>query len=174
MLLPVKEKFESLTKKHEKLMQRLSSLSPEVLSFKVGPDRWSVVEVVEHLVIAEKNLLQQLSTHIPSSSLDPKSKTPDHYQMVINVMEQDIEVDVPDNRAEPQGRVGLDELRRQWDAIRDQLPTYLSEITMENRDELVYQHPFGGPLNISETLHFIDVHYDNHMRHIDRILAEVK
>lgn len=45
---------------------------------------------------------------------------------------------------------------------------------MENRDELVYQHPYGGPLDIAETLHFIDVYYDNHMRHIDRILAEVK
>ncbi len=53
-------------------------------------------------------------------------------------------------------------------------PTYLSGITMENRDELVYQHPYGGPLDIAETLHFIDVYYDNHMRHIDRILAEVK
>lgn len=52
--------------------------------------------------------------------------------------------------------------------------TYLSGITMENRDESVCQHPFGGPFDIAETLHFIDVHYGNRMRHIGRILAEVK
>ena len=42
----------------------------------------------------------------------------------------------------------------------------------ENKDDLVYRHPYGGPLDIAETLHFIDVHFDNHMRQIDRIVAQ--
>lgn len=42
------------------------------------------------------------------------------------------------------------------------------------RERKAYQHPFGGPLDVGEALHFIEVHFDNHMRHIDRILAQVK
>jgi hypothetical protein len=174
MLPRIKEKFGGLTDKRNELLQRLSFLSPEVLSFKVGPDKWSVVEVIEHLVMAEEDLLHQLSTNIPTSTLDPKSKTPDRYQMVIKVMEQDIEVDVPDKRAEPRGRLTLDKLFGQWDTIRDRLPGYLAQINPENRNEMVYRHPFGGPLDVGEALHFIEVHFDNHMRHIDRILAQVK
>ncbi len=94
--------------------------------------------------------------------------------MVIKVMEQDIEVDVPDKRAEPQGRLTLDELIAKWNDIRDRLFEYLNDIKGENKDDLVYRHPFGGPLSVIEALHFIEVHFDNHMRHIDRILAQSK
>jgi len=48
------------------------------------------------------------------------------------------------------------------------------EIKLENKADLVCRHPYGGPLNIAETLHFIDVHFDNHMRHIGRILVQTK
>ena len=174
MLTEIAEKFESLSQKHVNLCRQLNELSRESLTFKAGPDRWSVVEVIEHLVIAEKDLLQQLSNNIPVSTLDPVSKTPDRYRMVIKVMEQDIEVDVPDKRAEPQGRLTLDELIEQWDDIRVRLPEYLTAVTDEKKDDLVYRHPFGGPLSVIEALHFIEVHFDNHMRHIDRIVAQIE
>ena len=48
------------------------------------------------------------------------------------------------------------------------------EIKLENKADLVCRHPYGGPLNIAETLHFIDVHFDNHMRHIGRILVQTE
>ncbi len=58
--------------------------------------------------------------------------------------------------------------------IQKKLQGLLAEIKPENKDDLVYRHPYGGPLNIAETLHFIDVHFDNHMRQIDKILAQSK
>ncbi|MDJ0818588.1 MAG: DinB family protein [Desulfobacterales bacterium] len=174
MLTTTAEKFQSLTQKRSQLFQQLDELSGEILHFKAGPDKWSIVEVIEHLVIAEEDLLQQLSANIPASTLDPASKTPDRYRMVIKVMKQDIEVDVPDKRAEPRGRLTLEELIGKWDDIRGRLPEYLTAVTDEKKDDLVYRHPFGGPLSVIEALHFIEVHFDNHMRHIDRILAQIK
>ena len=56
--------------------------------------------------------------------------------------------------------------------IRKKLQGLLAEIKPENIDNLVYRHPYGGPLDIAETLHFIDVHFDNHIRQIDRILTQ--
>ena len=50
MIANVQEKFESLTNKRAALLQKLSSLSADELNFKTGPDKWSAVEVVEHLV----------------------------------------------------------------------------------------------------------------------------
>lgn len=174
MLPNIQQQHESLRKKHEQLLRQLGSLSSEVLSFKTAPDKWSIVEVVEHLVIAEKELLKQLSTNVPTSTLNPESKTPDKYQTVIKVMVRDIPVDVPDESLEPHGRLPLDELLSQWDAMRKKLAELLAEIKSENKDDPIFRHPYGGPLDISETLQFFEVHFDNHMRHIDRILAETK
>ena len=86
MLPNIQEQYDSLKLKLESLYQHLDSLSGEELSFKAGPDKWSIVEVVEHLVIAERSLLQQLETNVPVSALDAKSRTPDKYQTVIKDM----------------------------------------------------------------------------------------
>ena len=172
MLPNIQEKYESLIEKREDLLRQLASLSGEVLSFKAGPDKWSIVEVIEHLVMVEKDFLQQLSINFGASTLDPKSRTPEKYQTVIKVMTRDIPVDVPDKRMEPHGRLTLDELLNQWVDIRKKLQGLLSEMKSDNRDDPVYRHPYGGPLDIGESLNFIDVHFDNHMRHIDIILAQ--
>jgi len=174
MLPNIQEQYDSLKLKLDALLQRLDSLSGEKLSFKAGPDKWSIVEVVEHLVIAEGGLVKQLSTNIPNSTLDPAAKTPEKHRVVIKVMERDIEVDVPHESLEPHGRIALKELLSQWKDYREKLPVLLAEIKPEKRDDPVFRHPYGGPLDIAETLQFFEVHFDNHMRHIDRILAQAK
>ena len=174
MMSNIKKKFESLTMKRDALLQKLSSLSAEELNFKAGSDNWSVVEVVEHLVIVEDDLLHQIFRNMMDSLLDNSLKSPEKYKTVIKVMERDIPVDVPDERAKPQGRLTLNELLSQWENIRQKLHELLNGMNPENKDSLVYRHPFAGPLDISETLHFFDAHFDNHMRHIDRILAQAK
>jgi hypothetical protein len=172
MLSNIQEKYESLIKKREDLSQQLSARPSAVLCFKAGPDKWSIVDVIEHLVIAEQNLLEQLAANVPVSTLDPGTRTPKKHQTVIKVMERDIPVDVPDESLEPHGGLTLGELCSQWDDIRKKLQDLLAEIKPENEDDLVYRHPYGGPLDIAETLYFIDIHFDNHMRQIDRILTQ--
>jgi hypothetical protein len=39
---------------------------------------------------------------------------------------------------------------------------------------MVYRHPYAGPLNIAETLDFIEIHFDNQVRHFDTILGRIK
>ncbi len=172
MMADVEERFKSLTTKRGALLQRLGAFAKDELNFKTDPDKWSIVEVVEHLVIVEDDLLQQISRNQADSTLDNSLRSPEKYRTVIKVMERDIPVDVPDERAEPQGRLTLDQLLSQWEDIRQKLYEFLNGMNAENKDSLVYRHPFAGPLNISETLHFFDAHFDNHMRHNDRILAQ--
>ena len=168
----IQEKQDNLIKKRKDLLQQLAPLSGEVLSFKAAQDNWSIIEVIEHLVMVEEDFFNQLSTNVPASMLDPESRTPEKYQTVINIMKRDIPVDVPDESVKPHGHLTLDELLSQWDEVRNNLIGSLDDLTSENRDDLIYRHPYGGPLNIAEALNFIDVHFDNHRRQIDRILAE--
>jgi hypothetical protein len=122
----------------------------------------------------EDDLLHQLSRNMLSSGLDDKLRSIENYKTVIKVMERDIPVDVPDPRAEPQGRVALSRLLDRWEDIRIELHHLIDGMNPENKDRLVYRHPFAGPLDISETLHFFEAHFDSHMRHIDKILAQAR
>jgi len=174
MLATIQEKFDRLTQKRKSLLQHLDSLSPETLAFKAGPDKWSVIEVIEHLVIVEDDFLKQATPKRPAPAYDPASRSPEKYQTVLKIMKGDIAVDVPHESMEPQGCLGLNELRDQWDAIRDKLRGFLSEINPGNQDDMIYRHPYAGPLDITQTLDFIDVHCDNHVRQIDKILEQAQ
>jgi hypothetical protein len=167
----IQERYERLREKRRALLQRLKSYSEEKLSFKAGPDKWSATEAIEHLVVVEENFLEQVRTNTPVSILDPEKRTPDKYQVVLKVMRKDVAVDVPHESIEPKGRFSLTELLKRWDDIRERMAVLLEEIEAQGEEGMVYQHPYGGPLNIVEALEFMEVHFDNHARHMELILA---
>jgi len=173
MLSDIKATFDNLEIKYGKLLQQLNSLTDEALNFKAGADKWSVVEVIEHLVLAEENMQEQLSGAASAPVLDPRDRSAKNFHIVIKVMTRDIPVDVPDESMEPHGQSPLETLLDRWGDTRKKIRTYIDAITPEKVEDLVYRHPFAGPLNMAETLRFIDVHFDNHMRHIDSIKARM-
>jgi hypothetical protein len=174
MLTEIQKIFDSLEKKYPNLLQLLNSLSDDALYFKAGADKWSIVEVIEHLVMAEENMLEQLTDAASATALDPQDRSAKNYHIVIKVMTKDIPVDVPDESMEPHGQIALEELLERWNDTRQKTRAFIDGINSEKAGELVYRHPFAGPLNMAETLRFIDVHFDNHMRHIETIKAEKK
>ena len=174
MLTSIHKRYESLSQKRQALLKHLASQSPEALSFKAGTDKWSVAEAIEHLVVVEDNFLEQVGANIPASTLDPGKRSPEKYQIVLKVMQRDVEVDVPHESMEPHGHFGFNELLEKWEGIREKMQRLLEKIDSDDPDAMVYHHPYAGPLNIAETLEFIEVHFDNHVRHIDVILARAK
>ncbi len=173
MLLEILEIFEALEHKHKDLQQQLDSMSTDTVYFKAGEDKWSIVEAVEHLVVVEEDMLAQLTGANPAASLDPQNRSPKNFQIVIKVMERDIEVDVPDQSMAPRGEFPLEELRARWQDVRRQIRAYIEGIKIEDADNLVYRHPFAGPLDMAEALRFLDVHFDNHVRHLETIKDRV-
>jgi hypothetical protein len=169
MLSDIQETFAGLEEKFGKLLQHLNTLTAEVLYFKAGPEKWSIAEVIEHLVMAEEDMLAQLTGAASAVSLDPQDRSAKNYHIVIKVMTRDIPVDVPVESMEPHGQFSLEELLERWDAIHRKTGAYIDAINSEDAGDLVYRHPFAGPLDMAETLCFIDVHFDNHMRHIEKI-----
>ena len=174
MLANIQGRYERLLAKRQVLLQRLDTCSTDALSFKAGPDKWSAVEALEHLVVVEENFLEQVRANMPTSSLNPKKRSPEKYQVVLKVMQRDVKVDVPHESMEPHGQFSFTDLLDKWDGIRETMQALLEGLEEGDSEYMVYQHPYAGPLNISETLEFIDVHFDNHARHMEVILARME
>ena len=174
MLPSIQGRLIRLSKKRGALLQRLEACSTDVLSFKAGPDKWSAEEALEHLLVVEDNFLEQVSANTPESSLDPEKRSPEKYQVVLKVMQQDVEVDVPHESMEHHGRFTFTELLERWDNIRNYMRELLEEIEAGGEEDMVYQHPYAGPLTIAETLAFMEVHFANHARHMEIILARAE
>jgi len=82
MLADIQETSRRLDKKYGKLLQHLNSLSDDVLYFKAAADKWSIVEVIEHLVVVEENMLAQLTGATSTTPLDPQDRSAKKYHIV--------------------------------------------------------------------------------------------
>jgi hypothetical protein len=124
---------------------------------------------LEHVVIAEEMVLADIrlaGTSVPAGTA-PKSA--EAFYMVIKVLEKDIPVEVPLPELEPTGVVSLDDLIVRWEAARGGLRQALEEITSETLTASICRHPVAGPLDARETIEFLAVHLDHHLRQIRRI-----
>ena len=171
MLSEIREVFQGLEEKHTDLLRRLDAMSADTVYFKAGPDKWSILEAIEHLVIAEEDMFRQLTGADSATNLDPQDRSAKNFQVVIKVMERDIPVDVPDESMEPRGKFSLEELLARWQDARRKTRAHIEALISEDAPKLVYRHPFAGPLNLAEAQRFVDVHFDNHVRHLETIEA---
>jgi hypothetical protein len=165
MIADVKIRYAALEAKRHFVFTLLYGLSADQTTFEVGPGRWSILTVLEHVVIAEEMVLADIQRAPPGTA--PKS--PEAFHMVIKVLEKDIPAEVPVPELEPTGGVPLDDLIMRWENARSGLRRIFDRIPPETLTVPICRHPVAGPMDARETLEFLAVHLDHHLRQIRRI-----
>jgi hypothetical protein len=168
MIADLKIRYGALEAKRQSIFTLLYGLSADQTTFRVGPGRWSILMVLEHVVIAEEMVLADVQAgRAGPAGTAPKSK--EAFHMVIKILEKDIPVEVPLPELEPTGTVSLDDLIVRWEAARTGLRQALGKIPPETLTAPICRHPVAGPMDARETLEFLTVHLDHHLRQIRRI-----
>ena len=165
--------YEQLEDDRARLMAELSKASGETLSLKPSKDKWSVNEILTHLVTSEQltiRYLKKKSLGVEqlrnsglaekiryavleiSQRLPLKFKAPKH--LVLNTPEA----------------LPLPQLLTSWNATRQELKEFLDSITDRNVNKLIYKHPVAGRFDVSQCLMFMREHYHHHLPQIKRLL----
>lgn len=165
----VQKKFAALEQRRKKILDRLASLSQDRLNYKVDPDKWSIIEVIEHLVLVEQEMVNQASIRgpRPQSAHAPQSR--EALEMVLEILERDVRVPVPAAGMEPDGQIRLEILQKQWTQAREQLREFFLSLPPEKGNALIFSHPVAGALSVLDMLDLANVHADYHIRQIERI-----
>ena len=169
MIAELKIRYDALEAKRQVVFELLYSLSADQITFRVGPGRWSILIVLEHVIIAEELVLADIRRAGTSGTAGTAPKSPETFHMVIKVLEKDIPVEVPLPELEPTGVVSLDDLIVRWEAARTGLRQALEKIPSETLTAPICRHPVAGPMDARETIEFLAVHLDHHLRQIRRI-----
>lgn len=162
MLNELQHQYERLEEARLALVQKVRNLEPRLLKHKPEPDRWSILEDFQHLVLAEERTALKLG-----SVLDSEEKNPDMVEMVLQVLDQDVIVDVPDPAMLPDGYATLEDLIQDWEESRKRLLRFLEGCKPEDLERPVSSHPVTGPLTVVECLRLISSHFGHHRRRIE-------
>ena len=162
-----------LEDRKSELLKDLSAYSKNHLRFQPAPDRWSMLMALQHVVLGERGI-RLTEAELRRNPVRQRLKPGKMFAVVMDVLEKDIAVDVPDPFVEPDGSMGLDELIALWDRERKELCALLGKVTEKTINDVMFSHPAAGPLDPVRTLQLAIAHFDTHRRQIDRLRSEIQ
>jgi uncharacterized damage-inducible protein DinB len=161
-----------LTDSQKETLDAIESLSDEQLKFKPAPERWSVAEVAEHILMAESLIFgaveQAIATKAnPEWETKTKGKTEFLEKVLVN---RQGKAQAPESIV-PTGKLTRAELINGLKASRAKTMKFAEETQLPLKAH-TFDHPFPvfGTLNAYQWLIYIPLH---NMRHNQQI-AEVK
>lgn len=173
MLPEIQALITELENRKSKLLKDLKAYSKNNLRFQPAPDRWSILMALQHIVLGERGI-RLTEAELRHNPVRQELKPGKMFAVVMDVLEKDIAVEVPDPSVEPDRSMGWDELIALWDLERKELCDLLEKVTEETMKDVMFSHPAAGPLDPVLTLQLAIAHFDTHRRQIDGLRSEIQ
>jgi hypothetical protein len=155
-----------------KLYDKLKEINSELLSRKPRADSWSVLQVINHLIIAEAGTLNYLHKKIKSPTLPGRSSLePVKMVFLYLIMISPLKFKAPKVVSEPENR-DLESSFEEWGKIRKSIREFVEEYPESNLNKAIFKHPFIGRISLESTLWFFKMHIEHHQKQIDRLLKD--
>ena len=156
----------------KEFLAAIDGVTEEQWKWKPAPERWSVGETAEHIVLAEGALFENVQKAIGSAPNPAwEEKTKGKTELIERVMAPRLgKAQAPDPIV-PTGKLTQAEVRERFEKQSAEIETFAKETQVELKQYTV-EHPFAffNTLNAYQWLIYVPLHT---MRH-DKQIAEVK
>ncbi|GAB1445735.1 hypothetical protein MASR2M41_14560 [Flammeovirgaceae bacterium] len=164
--------FTSIEAHRHQLLDRAKK-APDRFNTNPGNNKWSIHQILAHLVSAEKLSVQYLRKKIQGIDLAEDSGWVESVKMVVLKISQRLPLKF--NAPKPvvaltATYLSLDELTADWNATREALKNVLEEIEDHQTKRMIFKHPAVGKLNIAQALEFMEEHVAHHLPQVNRLL----
>lgn len=164
------KQIESLDIDRKALVDELRQFSMDTLARKPGENRWSILEIVEHMVLAERTILKNLPDSELTTEGSQSLKSRVLYPVIVFVLSRRIPVKVPSRSMLPKGESSLEELCGRWDENFNWLKSHLEGLGPGGHRQTIFSHPVVGPIDTAQAVKMARLHFDTHRRQIRTLL----
>lgn len=163
----------SLEASHARLMDLSKNLTSEQWTYKPAPDRWSVAETAEHILVAEQSLMDVVTGPLLETRVDqaspPKAIPVDTIAKFMRDRSQKFQA--PEN-VKPTSRWSTQaDFQKAFDAKRKATIAFVAKSDADLKGH-AFQNPAFGMIDGHRWLAFIVYHAERHMLQIDEVMAE--
>jgi uncharacterized damage-inducible protein DinB len=159
--------LQALQESRETFLNSFAGVTEEQSHIKPAPDRWSVLDTIEHLATAESIQLNLLKTQRAPRPANSPDREYAFLQMIPNRTQK---MEAPDG-AKPIGRFAtLAEAAEKFKTTRAETIQFLEQYTDDlRRSEVKHPHPAAGMVSICEMLVATAMHAKRHAAQIEEI-----
>ena len=172
----LEKKFLQLEAERKNLFNDLKNYSDEIINKKPSPEKWSLSEVIAHLITAEEMSLKYLSKKIQDTSKEKPETLKGKYRwlLVQIVFAFNIKFKAPEIVEPKMGYQSLAALETKWSEVRNLTLQVLQKLSDEELNKTLWKHALAGKMNLHHMVQFFGVHFNHHKKQIDRTLKAVK
>lgn len=163
--------FDTLQSLRNEIEADFDKLTEEQLNFKSSEKSWSLLQVIEHLALAEMGSINYINKKI--LGLNQLKKESFSSKMRFQLLK--IFFGIPfkyGNRApsaEPTENPSYAEIKMKWDIARKGLNEFYESHYKSVEDKLLYKHPLAGRITFEQMCIFFVKHIQHHQKQIERI-----
>ncbi len=159
------------------LFEELSKYSFEVLDKKPKPGAWSVLEVLQHLLVVEKKSLAYAKKKSSYPESLKNANFNDHFRqfLLYLYLRAPLKIKAPALVNEEQFVQGVtfEELMEDWQQARQELMAFLDSVPQEWAGKLIFR-TFAGRMTLGGMLFFFKEHFARHKKQIKRTLKATR
>lgn len=171
--MSLEDRIQEFEIKRNALLDELESLDTVALEARPFEGKWSVIEIVEHMVIGEREVLAGLPDPKELRSYDRSFKNKLMLKVVMFVLGNRIRVKVPSKTMIPKGGAKLGDLRAKWDENQAWFQEYVASNDEKGLRRAVFKHPVSGPIDVYQAVEMCHAHFDSHSDQIRKLLDEL-
>jgi hypothetical protein len=167
----MKRALKRLDTVHQKLIETISTLAPDVYATRPAENEWSVAEIVHHLWLVEGRVTKELQTGIAGK---PRRVSFLRRFMPTSIVSQRfIRVKAPkavNPLNAPSREVALENFVRS----RAELKLFCATHGEERLRNVIFKHPFLGEMDGVAALSFMGYHEKRHYKQIREVSRKLK
>jgi len=177
-----------------KLSARLENLNDAQQTFRPADDAWSIAQIIEHLSITEKNMVQLIGMLLAktesaaaavapaaasvgahdageaSSAVAPPRPFQPFSMDAFIEMAKDKKFTAPET-VKPGGQAALADSLAALRTTRAAIEGLRPRLEAADLTVAAYPHPYWGDLNLAQWLAFIGLHEGRHLAQVQRLMA---
>lgn len=170
----VAHQLQHIDTKLNALIADLKKYSDEKLNHKPTPDTWSVVEVLQHVMLVEgasQRYVQKKLSYNPSlKNANIFTSLRIGFTRIYNLMPIKLKAPAYVDERNFSSDIAVNELITNWKSQRQQLRDYLTTLPEAIFKKEVYKNPVAGRLSLYGMLQFFEGHFDRHYKQIQNLL----
>ncbi len=166
--------YRELEQQRTEILTRISDLSSEKFNHNPAPGKWSLAQVLTHILIAEQLSLAYMEKKMLGISQLKNSGLSEAVRLgilkiVLRIPSLKFKAPAVVVRNTP-SPLSVEELIIRWEAHHLGLKTFLDKIDDKDEKKLLYKHPGAGRLNARQAMVSFREHIIHHWPQINRLL----
>lgn len=165
------ENFDRIETQRKEIFSKLDALTDEQRHYNPGPGEWNILQVVHHLVTAEKLSVNYIKRKVRSDQTLRKSGILSKLRSVS--LKWALKLPIKFTSPKITDATGKDpdykKLKTEWREIRSELEELMNELDESMLKSEIFKHVVAGRMNMKQALEFMEEHTAHHQKQIERI-----